>query len=336
MNDKSSRNNVVLFPGMVERLIENAHDAVKQSRYVDAIELIDEVLKYEKEDEFVLSLLVHSLYETKQFEEAKDACERLLELKPIHYFEVMELYLTICMQLKQFQMVNKLIHSMFDDGIIPKERAEMFHKIQRLNNEIADKSDAQFEEVYEGDYEEFYEDDKESIIYNAEAFLEMSFANQLIEVQKLSDINIRPYVDPIKNILSEESVHPFVQSLLLIALVEQQINVEIVVRKFGLEVAVNPSTLSLPTQMEQSRQVLAQLAEHFEQNPSTLEIIESIVIKHAIVLYPFGWEPYSSGQVMDGYIRYAQAMFSDEEVIGMDEEDFLNKIFELENLSDLM
>ena len=37
------------------------------------------------------------------------------------YLEVMELYLTICMQLKQYKQVEQIITSLLEEGAIPDE-----------------------------------------------------------------------------------------------------------------------------------------------------------------------------------------------------------------------
>ena len=138
MNTKSSQNNkIVLFPGMVEKIIERAHEAAESSRYAEANELFEQVLAYQDGDEYMLSVFAHSLYEVKNFARAIEICEDLIALQPEFYFEVMELYLTICMQLKEFQQVEKIIQTLFDQHAIPVDQQEKFKRIQRLNQRIA-------------------------------------------------------------------------------------------------------------------------------------------------------------------------------------------------------
>ena len=221
MNTKSSQNNkIVLFPGMVEKIIERAHEAAESSRYAEANELFEQALAYQDGDEYMLSVFAHSLYEVKNFARVKEICEDLIALQPEFYFEVMELYLTICMQLKEFQQVEKIIQTLFDQHAIPVDQQEKFKRIQRLNQRIALNK------------QKLEQEEQEEILLKEEQLDETQFLNltvleQLIRVQQFSETNIRPYKDFFKAIIESDSVHPYIQSLLLILLVEQEVSMEI-------------------------------------------------------------------------------------------------------------
>ena len=325
---KKNQNKIVLFPGMLERMLEEAQLAAEQSRYSEANELFENVLSYRDGDEYTLSVYAHSLYETKQFEKAKEICEQLLALKPQFYLEAMELYLTVCMQLKQFLQVEKLIQTMFDEQVIPTQQVEKFRRIQHLNEEIA--LNKQMIETYEVQEEGNEED--ELLELEANYFLQSSKPEQLMVIHQLSERNIRPFKDELKKIIESSNVHPFIQSLLLVLLVEQEVDLTCTVAKLGYETSVNTAKLPLPTKTEQFQAVSVMVREAFEHNPSQLEVVEHLLSKHAIVAYPFGWQSFTNEEIFEGYTNYIQAMFGENIAVYT---AILEKIQHLDNLSEL-
>ena len=325
MDRKRNQNDkVVLFPGMVEKIIESAHVAAETSRYAEANELFEQALAYKEGDEYILSVYAHSLYEVKNFARAKEICEDLIALQPKFYFEVMELYLTICMQMGEFQQVEKIIQTLFDQNVIPVEQKDKFQRIQRLNERIASNKQMIEKEELETSFSEEQLD--------IEQFMELTVTEQLLRVQQFSEINIRPYKQLFKSIIEAEEVHPFIQSLLLILLVEQEVSIEIVVKKMGREKTLNCAEFPLPTQLPQFKDIYSLLSDRYEQNPTIWEMLQQLLSKHAIVAYPFEWDPYSSVDVANTYVQYVNAMFGH-----MEEHDYdiMNTIQLLDNLSEL-
>lgn len=324
MKMKSGQNNkVVLFPGMVEKIIERAHVAAESSRYAEANELFEQALSYKNGDEYMLSVYAHSLYEVKNYARAKEICEDLIALQPEFYFEVMELYLTICMQMKEFQQVEKIIQTLFDQQVIPVEQQEKFQRIQHLNKRIAsNKQKLEQEEVVESTIQE----------QDVNQFLNLTVMEQLIRTQQFAELNIRPYKHFFKAIIEAETMHPFIQSLLLILLVEQEVSIDITVAKFGMVKKINPANYHLPTELPQFQEMYSLLTERFEQNPTILEMLQQVLSKHAIVAYPFEWTPYDSVDVANTYVQYVNAMFGQ---IEEHDYDIMKMIQMLDDLSDL-
>src|SRR5690606_26898128 len=133
--------NVVVFPGTVERLISTAHKYVENYQFDLANQYFQEALQYTEGDEITLSVYAYSLYESKAYETAKEVCEKLLSIGPSMYLEVMELYLTICMQLKQYKEVETIITSLLEEGAIPENQIEKFERLKNLNANIVGTND---------------------------------------------------------------------------------------------------------------------------------------------------------------------------------------------------
>lgn len=323
-NTFQSFENIVVFPGTSERLIAEGHHYAGIYKYDEAVKCIEEALQYVEGDEPTLSVYAYALYETRQFEKAKAVCEQLLSIGPKLYFEAMEFYLTICMQLKDFEQAKKLIEALLEEGVVPPDRIEKFERLQKMNAEISENVQLN-EEV-----EVIVEINPE--LYSLEQFVQSSAQQQAILLQELAETNIRNYQDSLKAIIEHGEIHPFVQSLALILLVEQEVNIELTITKLGERETVNAASLKLPTELPQFKKVYALVHEKLEQEPTTLEMADYLLARHSIVTYPFEWLTYDSEDVASSYIDYVKTLFG--EVKEMDYEiiEFLQT---LENLSEL-
>lgn len=317
------RGKIILFPGVIERMLETAHGYVEQGQFSEANKLFEQLYDDIAHDEMQLSVYTYSLYEVKDFQHAKEVAEQLLAIGPALYFEAMELYLTICMQLRQFKQVEKIIESLLEEGAVPNEQIEKFERLKALNAEIAENQQLQEDAHY------IEQRDEELDTIN---FLAQPVEQQLFVVQSLAERNIRPLTEQLVAIIESENTHPFIQSLLLILLVEQQVAVDVTVKKFSFEEQVNPAQLFLPTELPQFQVITAEVAEQLEQEPSTLQFVQQLIAKHAIVTYPFEWLDEDSELVAQSYIAFVKSMFGEAQEIANHLTDFLQQ---LERISEL-
>ena len=320
--------NVVIFPGTVETLIARAHEYVENYQYDLANTSFEEALKYTEGDEVTLSVYAYSLYETKSYEKAKVVCEELLSIGPTMYLEVMELYLTICMQLKQYKQVESIITSLLEEGAIPQEQIDKFERLKDINSNIADNAKKQEETI-----NSVNEIDEE--LFQLDQFMSLPPNKQLTLVHELTTMNIRPIVQQLKAIIENEDTHPFIKSIVLILLVEQQVDVNIKISKFDQEKYVNPSVLELPTKMPQFSAVSKIIMEKLEKEPSTLEMVEYLLSKHAIVTYPFEWMQYETEDVAISYIDLVRTMFGSVQEMDYELVEFLQILEKLTELQEV-
>lgn len=317
--------NVVIFPGTVERLIAQAHEHVENYRYDLANKSFAEALNYTEGDEMTLSVYAYSLYEAKSFEEAKEVCEQLLSIGPSMYLEVMELYLTICMQLKQFKQVESIISSLLEEEAIPEEQVEKFQRLKELNANIASNNEHHEELTQNSAHFDFDS-------FSIERFLSLSPNDQLLQIHDLTAANIQPIIPQLRAIIENEQTHSFIKSLLLILLVEQNANIDVNITKFGRMKHVNTAELELPTKLPQYNQVLMIILDKLEQEPSILEMVQFLISKHAIVTYPFEWLDYDSDDIALSYIDFVRAMFGNVQEMDYELVEFIQN---LENLTEL-
>lgn len=317
--------NIIMFPGAIETLLSQAHSYAENYQYDLANTAFEEALKYSEGDELTLSVYAYSLYEAKNFEKAKEICERLLAIGPSMYFEVMELYLTISMQLRQFKQVEKIIDSLIEEDAIPIDRLEKFERLRKLNAEIAENKQ-QLEEPVLSEQELDEED------FSLEQFLKQSPNEQLMLVHDLTITNIRPIAQSLKQVIEHNETHPFIKSLLLILLVEQEVAMDVTIHKFGVTQRVNPAQLQLPTRLPHFQNVSAIIGEELEQEPSKLELVQYLIAKHSIVTYPFEWLQYEDKDVATGYMNYVNTMFGE---VQEKDDEIISFLQEVEKLTEL-
>lgn len=314
--------NIVVFPGTIEKLIEDGQKYAENAQYDLAVKCLEEALQYKEGDESTLMIYACALYETKAYKKAKAVCEELLSIGPTLYFEVMELYLTLCIQLKDFEQVQTLITTLLEEDAVPHEYIEKFERLKTLSSEIIEKLQHSTDE---GD---FFVNISEWEELELPSFKQHSTQQQMSLLSALAGGNIRLVQNKLVQIVEDPSIHPFVQSMALILLVEQQVDIEINICKFGYKQRVNASQLKLPTQCVQLQQIQQIVREQLQQQPMLLELVENLIMKHSIVTYPFEWFDYDAERVALSYIQYVQKMFgstveADDELI-----DFIQKLDE--------
>lgn len=315
--------NIVVFPGTSEMLLRDAQFYAENFQYELAVEKFEAAFQLIEGDEHSLAVFAFALYETRQFEKAKTICEELLALSPPNYFEAMELYLTICMQLKQFEQVNKMIQSLLEEGLVPANRITNFERLKKLNAEIA--ANKRQQEAVEMEMEEYIE-------FSPDSFIALPPQQQLIIVNELTTQNIRPISHEIKQVIEHKQTNIFIKSLLLILLVEQAVEMEIQVEKLGQQMSVNPQSYPLPTQLPMFHEVMQHVLVVLEKEPSIQELAQHLITKHAIVVYPFAWQPYAADEIARAYIDFVKIMFGE---LTNSEEASIELLQQLELLSEI-
>ncbi|MGG0656739.1 hypothetical protein [Rummeliibacillus pycnus] len=319
--------NVIVFPGTIERLIAEGQRYAENYQYDKAVVSLREALQYTEGDESLLSIYAFSLYETRNFQEAKLICEKLLAIGPQLYIETMELYLTVLMELKEFKQVEVLIESLLEEDVIPPESQDKFIRIKNLNAMIADTQDEEPSDIVEIE--------KACEQFEADPFFSQTTLQQMQQLQAFREVNIRPLKELVAAIIEDPRAHPMIQSFALYLLVQQEVDLEVKVKKFDELRIVNPSQLQFPDEMPVAKQVLKLVGSALEKEPSSLEMVQYLIARHIFVTYPFEWFDYHSEEIVDGYIDFVHAMFGEIKETDYDLMDLLNLLEEQSELFDV-
>lgn len=317
--------NIVVFPGAFQTLIREAHMYAENYQYEEAVASFEKAFLYEDGDELALSAYAYALYELKAYDKVKNVCEQLLAMGTTLYVEVMELYVTVCMQLKEFHQVESLITTLIEENAFPIDQLEKFERLRSLNQEVAKnlqkKEDAQ----------RLLEEQE----FALSEFSALTPDEQSIRLHRLMDTNVRQLKTALKAIIECPTIHPFVQSLALILLVEQEVSIEITVSKFNKTMTINPINLVLPNQLPQYGEVKKIIESKLEQDPSTQEMVQYLMAKHAIVTYPFEWHSFEADDIAYGYIDFVQSMLGKVQEMDYEIIDFLQMLEKLTELHEV-
>lgn len=127
-----------------------------------------------------------------------------------------------------------------------------------------------------------------------ERLLQGSFDQQILAVEQLKKSNIRNHLEIVEEYL-KGNPHYFVRSLLIEALMEQNITDEITMNYDGLEVVFTPCYIEPVMESDGVVETISYLREWFENdNPSFLMLCIDSLVKEAYLKLPFNIEEEES------------------------------------------
>lgn len=293
------KENVIVFPGTFEKLVENGHVAVEQENYELAVEAFDQAIVYEPDNPEFLGPYAVALYETKDFQRAKEIAARLLHSGTADYVDAMELYLTISIQLQEYDEVEMTIDALIDEGIVPPDMLNKFNYLRELNGRLSDR----------------YVEDEPSYrmeLFTLDDFMKMDVLKQQYALASLEGSDLTDLVPLLEKIAVRDDVAPLAITFALTLLHQTGYSDELTVRKFDWEKRVVPVAMTLPGQDDLTKQVLEEVDRLLLQDPSRLEMAQGLIEKFAITAFPFGWGNYQAEEVATAYVNYIESLFSGE------------------------
>ncbi|NRD76035.1 tetratricopeptide repeat protein [Bacillus sp. BRMEA1] len=276
------QDNVVFFPGFEKRLTDKGLESLHNRKYSEAIQWLEEARTHDPENGEILIGLVLAYFESSAFQKAKVLAKDML-LKGIgDYFQLVDLYLTILIQLHEYDEIVTTIEVLLEEKEIPPDRHNHFTTLLQFSRRMAEGSGADHEKT------ELEENNSEPLnlltIHNLN--------EQMLVISNLAEKNFRPYIAEIESYLQAEEGHPFIKTVLVSLLKEQEWNKELIISKFLFEYKVNPTKLPDVRQQPKVRQIKACLEQQLENsNPGLLDPIIGLVDRIFFISYPFELEP---------------------------------------------
>ncbi|QTC43704.1 tetratricopeptide repeat protein [Bacillus sp. V3] len=297
--NNEEKGKVLQFPGLKERLLEKGVQALENGEIQESADLLTQAYEMDPENPDINTALVLALYENKQYDEAKVICKEMLLEGIGEYFEVVDMYLMILIQLHQHQDVVDTIHALFDEKEVPFEKEEHFKKLLHFSEKVLDGK------------EPVSRMDEESEIPETSILKDKSLEEQTLTAAQLVHQNIRPYLQELLSCLREGNTHPFLQSMILNVLREHGYDKEISLIKLNTEVKVTPSELQDVFETETFKNVAEELEELLSQrNPTLYQHALELVKRHCFLLYPLEMQE-EPGNIAMVYASAAAKMFAD-------------------------
>ena len=287
--------NVIVFPTTVNRLLAEGMTFLKEEKYEDARDSLYQVLTYEPEHAAALGGYAYCLYELGEFEEALEVCEELLKIGPIHYLETMELYISILMQVREFEEAEKMIELLIEEKVLPEERLEQFQQLRDLNERIA--ANASVEKV-------------DASLYEIDTFLALRPSEQEQLILDLPTTSYQALKKRLLAIIEHPESDLLTKTYILYMLYQEKIEAEVNVQKFNYTGTFNVNDLPDPMNNARIRKITAIMEEELAKDPTRLELVKELFERHIYLLYPFIWDDYDEVEVAQGYMDYTEGLFT--------------------------
>lgn len=285
--DKSGRyynqGKIIPFPNLEKRLLEKGLDHLQQKKFLEAIRFFEEALELDSANGDVYIGLVLANFEAGLLQEAKDLAEEMLRKGIGDYLQIVDLYLLILVQLSEYEEIVTAIEGLLEEREIPSEKLERFSRMLHFSRRMAEgKGDQLTEEALSNEFSE----------KSLNLFVYQDPKDQLLLAAKLSTQNIRPYMEEIKAYLTARNGHPFLKTILLNILKEQEYEKPLQVEKLGWSQTVVPIDLPVIQSQERLKTITGILGSHLEhEDPILFENIKSLAERHFFLLYPFEPDP---------------------------------------------
>lgn len=331
---KSKKSNVVPFPNLKERYLDKGMLLLKEKKYHEALDMFAEAKKLKEDQAEIYLGMAICLMELGDLTEAKDICKKMLLEDIGHYFTVLQIYLTILIQLREYQEVQTTIEAVLEENQLPAESAEHFYKLLEFSRKMNQN---------EVDILDDVEDQEEEQPLYLEDLLQDT-NKQMAYVQSLHDSNISKHFASLKILLENEQIHPTIKSMILHLMIEHEVEKEMKVTKFGESLTVVPANLEDPAEFPFTKKVLTILDDTLgNENPTLYEAVKELWIRHLYVLYPFLPQPteaklWAAALHLVGYSMHGISIEQEEieEIYDQplpDLQEACNKIYQIEEIS---
>jgi tetratricopeptide (TPR) repeat protein len=292
------KDNIIFFPGIEKRLMDEGLESLQKKKFTEAIHLLEEAKELDPDNDDILVGLVLAYYESGVFQQAKVLAKEILHKGIGDYFQAVDLYLTVLIQLHEYQEIISTVEALLDEKEIPPESLQHFLTILQFSQKMAQHhASIDTEEQKKTNEDELDWPDTKLNLLSLKDLNE-----QMLVVSSLAEKNIRPYLQEIEEYLRADEGNPFLKTILLTILREQEISQEVTIKKFTLEEKLPPT--GLPEIREQPRmlEIKTLLGNVLESSDPVLYTnIGELVERIFFISYPFELEPNDNGAWAAGF-----------------------------------
>ncbi|HEY2420258.1 MAG TPA: tetratricopeptide repeat protein [Neobacillus sp.] len=284
--EKTERtDNVILFPGLEKRLTDKGLEYLQNKKFAEAITHLEKARELSPDDGEILIGLVLAYFEASSFIKAKELANEMLFKGIGDYFQLVDLYLTILIQLHEYDEIVATLEALLEEKEIPSEKRDHFLTLLQFSRRMADHHQP------EGNVDL----PKESEKIELNLFSLHNLNEQMLAISKLAEKNIRPYIPEIQEYLIAETGHPFLKTMLLNLLKEQEYDKEITANKFDHQLVIIPTQLPDIHLQTRMKEIVNLLEDRLgSTNPTLLENIIGMVERIFFISYPFELKPEST------------------------------------------
>lgn len=284
--------NIILFPGLVTRLVEKGMASLKEKKFYEALQFFQQSTEMEPTHPQARYGLVITNIELNRLDEAKRHCESMLREGIGQYYEVLQVYVSLLVQLGDYQQVELLLDSVIAEEKLPPKMAESFFQLLEFARQMTSSEVSNSKLPEEGFTEENIEG-----IGNTEDWLKLleqgKPEQQWGAIQKISQLNTDEVLNTCRSFLKGESNNPVIKSYILQMLKELNIEDTVEVHKFGENFQVDIAKLEDVFHEKFGSDVIQRLDQILgQESPSLFEIVQQVWWHYLFALYPKSPTPH--------------------------------------------
>jgi tetratricopeptide (TPR) repeat protein len=285
-NNLKSNGNVVYFPKLDEKLVDKGMAALKGKHFVDANCFFNQLVEIDPNHPQGNIGLVLSLIELGELEKARKLAELLLKKGIGDYYDVIQIYLSILIQIGDYNEVSQLIEVVREEESIPPEMLENFNQILSFSKKMKQTRVSE-EDIHRSG--ESVEEAKLVELLSTNNVNSHWEAVHLLQEIESTGIGILPLLE---QFLLDTSKDPMIKTAIIQIIQEKDLAEMIEMEKFGQRVTINVQELEDPFNQSFNVKVFNLVFDQLEQeNPSLNEIAKQLWLNYILTLYPILPEP---------------------------------------------
>jgi tetratricopeptide (TPR) repeat protein len=272
------KENIVYFPGLKERLLSMGIEQLELKKYTEAVKLLLQAKELDHDNSEIGTALLLALFEIGHYSDAKIQCEEMLRKGIGDYFKIIDVYLTVLIQLGEYKKVLETINALIEEKEFSPEKLDHYEKLLHFSEKRVSNNKR---------YSYASKDSNKGILQSK------NIEEQILIVAGLINVNIQPHMDELMGFLMKNpGHHPFLQTMIVNVLKEHGIEKNMNIEKFHYQRSIVPSHLiSLYETPFYGLLIEFMQKEMGQKNPTLYEQMKIMVDKHFFLLYPFELEP---------------------------------------------
>lgn len=263
--------NIILFPKWQKVLEEESIAAIKEKKFEEALEKLNNLLTYQVKNHEIYTGKLICLMELERYEEAQELCEALIDAKDKHYYQYIHIYLTLLFQTNQYEALMDLVQDEIERGKIPAQLKEPFKQLYTMSEKMRLNAESEHTNLY---LDALYD-----------AVNQDNHMEQWRLINKLSKMSMVPG-EKIISLLTNDHIHPLNKSAIYLWLKESKVERPIDIHKFGIHLTLNPVETPEIEDSITAKEVYQAIQEIEHRSPSLFQIVETLFGHYLYVLYP--------------------------------------------------
>lgn len=284
MNNLNDNNKVVLFPGLVSRLVEKGMSALKEKRHREALALFQQALTIEPYHAQARYGVVLSKIELGYLERAAEESKKMLHEDIGDYFDVLSVHISLLVQLARYEEVVTMLEAVLAEGKMPPSKAESFYQLLSFSRQMVEtyEIDTDLTELME---EKEPEEPEEGIIQQLHS---SETRAQWIAIQHLWENDHPKVIEEFIKYIAVEEHDLILKSMVLQALKEMNVQEKVLIKKLGMTSEIIPAELPEAFEQPFAKEVIQLVSDRLDQENPTLKEGTIQLWRHFMfAMYPF-------------------------------------------------